>query len=607
MLDPIHPLRRLVIRNFKSICETEVGLAPLTVLAGINSSGKSSLLHAILMVSQAVETGGVDTSFPLNGHRLSLGDFERARHAQSHGQPIVIQMEGDPGVSRRSRMYRPTEENSAVRFSLTLEGSPDEAKGSTSIIESSLELLEASDEAYFRGQAAVLTPTQKKSIQDFGFAVHRRQGTLKDFRGRLADSGVTGVTRVDTETLGLMHAGGIPTGTFVPMHKSQDAARRWTETRLDFGRFGRMRGAPAESWASKSGQAEAVIDEIAALAVEEIQTQSQEQDEAPSKPRDRDLPHDLIRRIRHTALRDPVLAEQTIHGVEEAIRERLDTIGGDWTKNVYVPTSRLGAHFQNSFRIFELGAGFAEMLSEVRYLGPLRQDPQAVYAYGSFGRDQTDIGPKGEFTAAVFHQLRERKIRAPGPPGFRDRRFLTLSEAVEAWLDYFGIPRLDIAIETHGWGVRVHDPLISQPLPLSSVGVGTSQVLPVLVSCLLAEPGTLILLEQPELHLHPALQQRLGDFLLAMAKSGRQLVVETHSEYMITRLRRRIAEDESEEQRLLSLVQLLFAERDAEGVTSYRPVHLTATGGIDGDWPKGFFDQGPEEAAALLRLAMNKR
>ena len=58
-------------------------------------------------------------------------------------------------------------------------------------------------------------------------------------------------------------------------------------------------------------------------------------------------------------------------------------------------------------------------------------------------------------------------------------------------------------------------------LDLTSVGVGISQVVPVIVMCLLAPPGSLVLLEQPELHLHPALQQRLGDFLLACARAGR--------------------------------------------------------------------------------------
>ncbi|WP_162528596.1 AAA family ATPase [Mycolicibacterium sp. CBMA 361] len=86
-------------------------------------------------------------------------------------------------------------------------------------------------------------------------------------------------------------------------------------------------------------------------------------------------------------------------------------------------------------------------------------------------------------------------------------------------------------------------------LDLTSVGTGVSQVLPVLVMCLQAPPGSLLLIEQPELHLNPAVQQKLADFLLAIAASGRQLLVETHSDYLITRLRLRTAKDPTEDTR----------------------------------------------------------
>ena len=57
-----------------------------------------------------------------------------------------------------------------------------------------------------------------------------------------------------------------------------------------------------------------------------------------------------------------------------------------------------------------------------------------------------------------------------------------------------------------------------QPLPLNAVGVGISQILPILVMGLLAPSHTLLLIEQPELHLHPSVQARLGDFFMGLAK-----------------------------------------------------------------------------------------
>ena len=109
---------------------------------------------------------------------------------------------------------------------------------------------------------------------------------------------------------------------------------------------------------------------------------------------------------------------------------------------------------------------------------------------------------------------------------------------------------------------------------LTSVGIGVSQLLPVLVLCLLA------------------------DFFIAMVRSGRQLIVEAYSEYMVSRLRRRIVEDPDDE--LLGMSKVIFAERDREtGLTGYREVELSPLGTIE-EWPAGFFDQAAEEERAII-------
>jgi predicted ATPase len=120
--------------------------------------------------------------------------------------------------------------------------------------------------------------------------------------------------------------------------------------------------------------------------------------------------------------------------------------------------------------------------------------------------------------------------------------------------------------------------------------------------CLLSDRESILILEQPELHLHPAMQQRLGDFLLAMARAGRQLIVETHSEYMITRLRRRIAEDTGTE--TSDLVRVVSATK-REGRTEFAPVNITELGTIE-EWPQGFFDQAALESQELVLAGLRK-
>ena len=184
---------------------------------------------------------------------------------------------------------------------------------------------------------------------------------------------------------------------------------------------------------------------------------------------------------------------------------------------------------------------------------------------------------------------------------------VSLVEGVEAWGAQLGLLEAIRVVQEPKVGniITVKTEGLDKEVSLDAVGVGVSQLLPVLVLCLLSEPGSVILLEQPELHLHPALQQRLADFLIAIARSGRQLIVETHSEYMVSRLRRRIAEDPDDE--LLSISKVIFAERDGQtGITTYRDVELSPYGDID-EWPQGFFDQAAAEEREIIRSGLKKR
>src|SRR6185436_20011397 len=98
-------------------------------------------------------------------------------------------------------------------------------------------------------------------------------------------------------------------------------------------------------------------------------------------------------------------------------------------------------------------------------------------------------------------------------------------------------------------------------------------------------------------------QQRLAGFLLAIAQSGRHLIVETHSEYLISRLRRHVAEDVDDT--LHDTIGIYFAKR-VNGATTYELVKTNEYGGID-EWPENFFDQATEEEHAILSAAVRKR
>jgi predicted ATPase len=148
-----------------------------------------------------------------------------------------------------------------------------------------------------------------------------------------------------------------------------------------------------------------------------------------------------------------------------------------------------------------------------------------------------------------------------------------------------------------GHVLGIFDEAVPIPMDLTQVGVGVSQVLPVLVQALLTPPGGTLLLEQPELHLHPAVQSRLADFLVAACCDDRQILCETHSEYLVTRLR--ILTAERTEMRD-GFLRIYFVARLGAN-TQFEEVKLDDRGRI-ANWPRGFFDQSSLDAARILEM-----
>lgn len=140
----------------------------------------------------------------------------------------------------------------------------------------------------------------------------------------------------------------------------------------------------------------------------------------------------------------------------------------------------------------------------------------------------------------------------------------------------------------------------------SDVGVGISQMLPVVVGCLSDRDG-LLSIEQPELHIHPAIQVGMGDLLIeavqtdeAAISSGKSLLIETHSEHIMLRLLRRVREKSDNElpPGITGLttddLSVVYVESGIEGV-SFRNLRVSDDGDFLDRWPKGFFEERAEE------------
>jgi predicted ATPase len=245
--------------------------------------------------------------------------------------------------------------------------------------------------------------------------------------------------------------------------------------------------------------------------------------------------------------------------------------------------------------IYTAESSFELTLSQVNYLGPLRDYPKRLYAWT--GAAPSNVGKQGENTIAALLAARVGGNKVGEIP---------LENYIAEKLKDLGLIssfRLEELREgTNIFRVLVRRTPESPEVSLTDVGFGVSQVLPVLVLCYYVPEGSTILLEQPELHLHPSVQSGLADiFIDAYQKRGVQIILESHSEHLLRRLQRRIAE----EQILPSDVNLYFCSLE-HGESKLEALELDEYGNIH-NYPKDFFGDRFEEMAAMTEKAIERR
>ena len=139
-------------------------------------------------------------------------------------------------------------------------------------------------------------------------------------------------------------------------------------------------------------------------------------------------------------------------------------------------------------------------------------------------------------------------------------------------------------------------------VPLTDVGFGVSQVLPVLTECYFADEGSTLILEQPEAHLHPKVQAELADVLIDVVKNRNiQIILESHSEHLLHRLQRRIAEEE-----LLADDTAFYFCKIEYGMSRSERLKVDEYGNIL-NWPKDFFGDDVGDLIEMAKVEMRRR
>lgn len=264
---------------------------------------------------------------------------------------------------------------------------------------------------------------------------------------------------------------------------------------------------------------------------------------------------------------------------------------------------RPGGLFPASMPENHAGREIRRILTEARYVPADRFGPSEVYPLLEPGRHST-LGPRAERAVGALYWRREDAVEELlRHPSRRDSN--RVDRQVEAWLnDLFPGAALQVQPVTDVQGVPTAN-LITLGIRTSDatdyhrpqhVGFGMTYVLPILIALVSAKPGDLVLLENPEAHLHPRAQVRVAELCVRAAQAGIQVLLETHSDHVLNGVRVAVHRKKLSPQ---DVGINFFSRPNRNGPPIRREIALGAGGGLM-DRPDGFFDEIERQLTELL-------
>lgn len=545
------------LTNFKSIYNADIELAPLTVLTGTNSSGKSSFIQSILLIAQTMQNRFYDRSLVLNGNLVDLGQFD------------------DIKSIRNDDNYAPI----GIRFEFTCKGHIGKTK----------KLLDESKEE-IAGNKNAKEKYFDEYFDNFDEEDEDNDNEINDIFSEDKEYNIKFDLKFHS-----FHKNNLSDDEYKLFRKEQLSPRIIS---IKHEIFGIEYDEPSV---------------VKIIAKENDDNNSQNIDIYPSE---KIFPLLEVENWDDTSSMDlysfyssmflPIYLRlfhfwpiRTFGLCNEDLREKWkgnDNFSNKISKNGYFP---LDNKFNACFYEFNT------FLQNIKYIGPLRHHAQ-LYPF-SKAADPKDVGISGEYTAAVLDANMDEKVIYIPSENFNDNLSSEnksiekpLEEALTDWLKYLGVAN-EVKSQITKYGYELHTDNIN----LFNVGTGVSQVLPILVSCLLAEPDSTLIFEQPELHLHPRVQSRLVDFFISMAMLNKQCIIETHSEYFIDKLRLRICQSfRSKDEEISNNMNIYFFNKENQE-TNIKKIEINEYAAMS-DWPDGFFDESSKIADEIFKEASMK-
>lgn len=261
-------------------------------------------------------------------------------------------------------------------------------------------------------------------------------------------------------------------------------------------------------------------------------------------------------------------------------------------RSIFLPTEAIRALAERGAGIDDMSLVIQNMLSDISYLGPLRQKPERYYTWNK--NKPEAIGQDGSQAIPALLASVQNKDGT------------NLVKEISKWLKRMGVAD-KLVVKRIGtstqYSILVHrDEVVAN---LLDVGVGISQVLPVLTLGYFAKEGSLIILEEPEIHLHPLAQSILAEYFVEVSKKRNvQFIVETHSEHLFRRLQTLMARQEITQ----NDCRMYFIERDKQAA-KLRELTTDEFGRVQ-NWPDHFFGDAMgelREQATLMTERLTKQ
>lgn len=592
-------LQGIEIENFKSYVDRQyVRLSDLSVLLGANSSGKSTALQTLLVIKQTMECNSPDEELLLSGKYVALGDY-------------------DDVISNSAK----------DNFSFTAVLNP--AETSENILDEDKFKIEWKFKRAEDGTSA--------SLDSIDIYFENVRLTMEKSRGEIYDLYID-----ENPSVYSVKIHNLLPGEYI-MHYEKQLNAKAAELLNSLTEI--LISQKTAKISSEALVGDSELKDFYFKLMERVQNNDINKVVSGKKKKDRGnlasrietlienfcdmkLPvYNIINRVMPKEVRVQILdlamleldsveyLEQTLEKYEDYIREynspshkmktldgtyKLDgtyNLGGDpfWSvdrmdeKDNNLSQLKYALDFYDSF--------YRDIISRIFFVGPIRENPKGLYNIG-FETVPKYVGPSGSYFASVLLHENKKEREYILPRGKKE--ITTLSEALSEWLTHLNIASEVDVDKKNSFGFSVSVENMEQVRSdIMNVGIGTSQVLPVLISVLLSEEGETLIFEQPELHLHPYSQSHLADMFAEFCKHGRKIIVETHSEYFLLRLRYHIVKGNCSKE---SVSVNFFQNNEGTKVVNK---NISGLGNIE--YPEDFRDETQELLDSILNAALERK